>query len=304
MTAEKHAKGKTPQLVSSLRSDRALKVRSLGGAKWHPSDVYHWMLRLTWPQLTLLFVASFLGFNLLFGWLYSLDPSGMSWSAQVEGRSTFWHAFFFSVHTVATIGYGNNYPISIYANVLVVVEITLGILFFALVTGIVFARFSRPTARFLFSEVAVVQPVDGVPTLMFRTANLRHNFIFEARATVSALMDERVEGTVMRRFRDLTLVRGANPVFALTWMIMHPIDESSPLADWRPGGEPPAHSEIVVVLSGTDERSGQSIHGRWAYTPSDVRWDARFVDILGQADDGTRTIDYRRFHETEDLPAL
>jgi len=288
-----------PRLIGDFRTERALKVRALGGAKWHPSDVYHSLLRMTWPQLTLVFVASFLGFNLLFGWLYSLDPSGMSWSAQVEGKSTFWHAFFFSVHTVATIGYGNNYPISIYANVLVVIEITLGILFFALVTGIVFARFSRPTARFLFSEVAVVQPIDGVPTLMFRAANLRHNLIFEAHATVSVLLDAEVEGTVMRRFRDLTLVRGANPVFALTWMIMHPIDESSPLADWSPDNENTTHSEIIVVLSGTDERTGQTIHARWAYAPTDVRWNARFVDILGQAADGVRTIDYRHFHKTE-----
>ena len=292
-----------PQLVGDLRTERALKVRALGTRSWHPSDIYHSLLRMTWPQLTMLFVASFLGFNLLFGWLYSLDPSGMSWSARVEGRSTFWHAFFFSVHTVATIGYGNNYPISTYANVLVVIEITLGILFFALVTGITFARFSRPTARFLFSEVAVVQEVDGVPTLMFRTANLRHNLIFEARATVSVLMDEEVEGTIMRRFEDLKLVRSANPVFVLTWTIMHTIDEMSPLADWYPGCESPQHSEIIVVLSGTDERTGQTIHGRWAYSPCDVRWDARFADILGQTPDGTRTIDYRHFHDTESVPS-
>jgi len=145
----------------------------------------------------------------------------------------------------------------------------------------------------------VVQPIDGVPTLMFRAANLRHNLIFEAHATVSVLLDAEVEGTVMRRFRDLTLVRGANPVFALTWMIMHPIDESSPLADWSPDNERTTHSEIIVVLSGTDERTGQTIHARWAYAPTDVRWNARFVDILGQAADGVRTIDYRHFHKTE-----
>ena len=274
----------------------------MGAGRWHPSDIYHQLLRMSWPQLSVTFVAVFMAFNLLFGWLYSLDPHGVSYNSQVEGTSTFWHAFFFSVHTVATIGYGDNYPVSTYANVLVVIEITFGILIFALVTGIAFARFSRPTARFLFSDIAVVQNVAGVPTLMFRAANLRHNLIFEARATVSVLMDEKVEGTVLRRFKDLTLVRNANPVFTLTWMIMHSIDETSPLAQWKSGVEPPDHSEIVVVLSGTDERTGQTIHGRWAYSPSEIRWNSKFVDILDQLPDGTRTIDYRHFNDVEPSP--
>jgi inward rectifier potassium channel len=191
------------------------------------------------------------------------------------------------------------FPVSVYANVLVVLEITLGVMFFAIVTGIAFARFSRPTARILFSRVAVVAEVDGTPTLMFRAANLRHNLVFEARATVSVLLDEMVGGSTMRRFRDLKLVRDQNPVFTLTWMIMHPIDASSPIANWVPGGEAPAHSELIVVLSGVDDRTGQTMHGRWAYTPDDIRWGTRFVDILGQLPDGARTIDYRNFHEIE-----
>lgn len=291
------------QLGGALRKDRALRVRPRGLSHFHPGDFYHAMLRMSWPAVTALFVFSFTAFNLLFAALYSLDPSGMSWSAKVAGTSVFWHAFFFSVHTVATIGYGNNYPVSTYANVLVVAEITLGILFFALVTGIAFARFSRPKARVLFSDVAVVHDVDGLPTLMFRAANLRHNLVFEARATVSVLMDEEVGGTMLRRFKDLPLVRDANPVFTLTWMIMHPIDEHSPLVHWCAGQQAPAHSEIIVVLSGIDDRTGQTMHGRWAYTASDIRWNARFVDILDQLPDGTRTIDYRHFHDIEPLPA-
>ena len=299
MAARRRPKSAPRRLTSSLRTERALRIRALGDRPWHPSDIYHQLLRMTWPQLSLAFVAVFMAFNLLFGWLYSLDPGGVKWSGDVAGSSTFWHAFFFSVHTVATIGYGDNYPVSTYANILVVIEITFGILIFALVTGIAFARFSRPTGRFLFSDIAVVQKIDGVPTLMFRAANLRHNLIFEARATVSVLMDEKVEGTVLRRFKDLALVRNANPVFTLTWMIMHPIDRSSPLASWKPDIDPPDHSEIIVVLSGTDERSGQTIHGRWAYAPGDLRWNSKFADILDQLPDGTRTIDYRRFNDIE-----
>jgi inward rectifier potassium channel len=284
-----------------MRTDQALRVRAIGGRTWHPSDIYHSLLRMTWPQVAAAFVGMFISFNLLFATAYSLDPTGIHWGEPPINAPLFWRAFFFSVDTVATIGYGNMYPISVYANALVVVEITFGILFFALSTGIIFARFSRPTARFLFSRVAVVHPIDGKPTLMFRTANLRHNLVFEARASVSVLEDQHFDQTVMRRFNDLDLIRDANPVFTLTWMLMHPIDEHSPLAHWIPGEKAPAHSEIIVVLSGIDDRTGQSIHGRWAYAPSDIRWNARFVDILGQSTDGTRTVDYRKFNEIEPM---
>lgn len=268
------------------------------GSRSSIADFYHRFLRASWWQLGAWFAITFTTFNVLFAGLYTLDPKGISWGTGLTDAPHFWRAFFFSVDTVATVGYGNMFPVSIYANTLVVIEITLGILFFALVTGIMFARFSRPTARVLFSEVAVVSEIDGIPTLMFRAANQRHNMIYEAKANVSVLSDELVNGSTMRRFHDLRLVREANPVFALTWMIMHPIDEHSPLARWT-SGEVPTHSEIIVVISGTDDRTGQTIYGRWAYAPSDIRWNAAFADILGQTPDGTRTIDYRLFHEVE-----
>ena len=284
-----------------MRKNRGLRIRPIGLSRLHPGDLYHALLRMSWPEVTLLFVASFVTFNLLFATLYWLDPGGIQRDGAPLAGMRFWQCFFFSVQTVATIGYGNVYPVTTYANVLVVIEITLGILFFALVTGIAFARFSRPRARILFSNVAVVHDVDGLPTLMFRAANLRHNLVFEARSTVSVLMDEEVGGTMLRRFKDLPLVRDANPVFTLTWMVMHPIDEHSPLAHWCVGQEAPANSEIIVVLSGIDDRTGQAMHGRWAYAASDVRWNARFVDIIAQLPDGTRTIDYRHFHDIEPI---
>jgi inward rectifier potassium channel len=281
------------------REGRLLRIRATGLGRWHPGDLYHELLQMTWPRAALVFVAAFTSFNLFFGWLYWLDPHGIALGAPAAEVWPFWQAFFFSVQTVATIGYGHIYPQTIYANILVVVEITFGILFFALVTGIVFARFSRPTARILFSNCAVVQDIGGIPTFTFRAANLRHNLVFEAHATVSLLTDEKVAGMVLRRFRDLKLTREANPVFALTWTIMHPIDARSPLAGWLAGQQAEPNSDIVVVISGVDDRTGQSIHGRWVYDCAEIVWDGRFVDILDQLPDGTRTIDYRRFHDIE-----
>jgi len=286
-----------------MREDRAPRVRALGRTRGSLSDFYHQMLRFTWPQLMLFFTMGFMGLNLLFACLYSLDPQGISRSADPVQAPPFWREFFFSVHTVATIGYGNVYPVSLYVNILVVVEITLGVLFFALATGIAFARFSRPTARVLFSNVAVVTEIGGIPTLMFRAANQRHNFIFEAHANVSVLMDETVDGFAMRRFQDLELVRSSTPVFALTWSVMHRIDQRSPLRPWLKDQCVPKDAEIIVVLSGTDGRTGQTMYSRWAYSQSDLRWDSRFVDILGEAEDGGRTIDYDRFHDVISIRA-
>jgi inward rectifier potassium channel len=292
------------RLTRAMREDRTLRVRALGRTRGSLSDFYHQMLRFTWPQLMVLFTIGFVALNLLFACLYSLDPDGISRSADPVQAPPFWREFFFSVHTVATIGYGNVYPVSLYVNILVVIEITLGVLFFALATGIAFARFSRPTARVLFSNVAVITDLGGVPTLMFRAANQRHNFIFEARANVSVLMDEIVDGFAMRRFQDLELVRSSTPVFALTWTVMHPIDQKSPLHKWLADKCPPKDAEIIVVLSGTDGRTGQTIYARWAYSQCDLRWDSRFVDILGEAEDGGRTIDYDRFHDVSPITTI
>lgn len=299
--SDENAPTSMTSLSRMLKSDTQLLVRPLGTPRFRAPDMYHQLLRASWLRLTFYFLTTFFLFNCLFSGLFMLDTHGFTHPDPVIDAPRFWQFFFFSIETVATVGYGNMVPLSLYANIVVAVEISLGILFFALVTGIMFARFSRPTARILFSKVAVIEPVEGVPTLMFRAANQRHNLIFQAAASVSVLGDETVEGSRMRRFRDLALVRDANPIFTLTWTIMHPIDVDSPLHQWLDSREAPEGFEIIVVLSGVDERTGHTIHGRWAYTPRDLRWNARFVDILGKDEHGVRTVDYGRFDEVRDL---
>ena len=276
-----------------------LRIRPLGMRSAFWTDLYHELMRLSWPRLGVLFALCFLTFNLAFAALYRLDPTGLSVPHDAVAVPLFWRDFFFSVHTVATIGYGNVYPVSVYANWIVVLEITLGILFFALTTGIVFARFSRPSGRILFSEVMVVREIDGIPTLMLRAANQRHNLIYSAEVQASLLEDSLIGDTRMRRFNDLKLVRHANPVFALSWTVMHQIDADSPLRAWLDDHDAMGNSEIIVVLSGFDEESGQTVHGRWAYDRDDIRWDARFEDIISVDEAGVRTIDYTRFHSVQ-----
>jgi len=286
-----------PSLVGQAVRDGDLKVRAVGTERRFSVDIYYRLMRMSWAQLGALFVGTFLTFNLVFAGIYRTDPMGLAITGQAAAVPMFWRDFFFSVHTVATIGYGNIYPVSLWANTMVVVEITLGIVFFALATGIAFARFSRPTARILFSRRMVVHDVDGVPTLMLRAANQRHNMIYSAEANVSLMVDGDVGGVRMRRFVDLPLIRHSNPAFALTWTIMHPITADSPLNPWLANPEAPRNDEIIVILAGTDEVSGQTIHGRWAYRAGDINWGFRFTDIISSAPDGWRTIDYGRFHD-------
>jgi inward rectifier potassium channel len=284
-------------LIRQAISNGDLKVRGIGTGRHTAVDIYYRLMRMSWPMLGAALVGVFLAFNFLFAGLYAIDPGGLAVNGAPVEAPVFWRDFFFSVHTVATIGYGNIYPVTFWANVVVVVEITLGIIFFALGTGIAFARFSRPTARILFSRRMIVRDVDGVPTLMLRAANQRHNMIYSARARLALMVDSDVGGTQMRRFVDLSLTRESNPAFALTWTIMHPITAESPLFPWLDDLQAPRSDEIIVILSGSDEVSGQTIHGRWAYCADDISWGFRFVDIIDRAPNGWRTIDYGRFHD-------
>lgn len=296
---------RAPSLVSMAIRDGEVRVRALGLPRRYSLDVYHRLMAMSWTRLGLLSVGFFVAFNLGFAGLYRLNQAGLGSAPDAIRIPLFWEDFFFSIHTVATIGYGNVYPVSLPANIIVFVEITLGLIYFALATGLAFARFSRPTARFLFSRTALIREVGGVPTFMLRAANQRHNFVYSAQARLSLLIDDEVGGVRMRRFVDLPLLRASNPVFTLTWTIMHAITEDSPMRRWLEEPSLAADEEIIVILSGNDEISGQLIHGRWAYCRGDVRTSARFADIVSTTADGTRTIDYRRFHATiEDDAAI
>jgi inward rectifier potassium channel len=278
------------RLVSRGRGGDVVRIGA--GRNWR--DPYHWMLQLTWPRFVVMLAGLYLAVNLIVAGLYFADLEGV-------GRArpgSFSDAFFFSVETLATIGYGVMYPKSFYANAVMTLEALFGMMSVAVFAGIVFARFSRPTARVLFSGVAVVAPYEGVPTLMFRAANRRHNQILEAQISAAMVQNETTaEGQVMRRFHDLKLARSRNPVFALTWTVLHPIDEASPLYGRSPDELAAAEIEIVVTLIGIDETFVQPIHARHSFVAEDLRWDARFVDILGWTDDGRRSVDFRRFDE-------
>ncbi len=269
------------------------------GPGWWPSgsELYHALLTWSWGALLLRTVGVWVAANALFATLYAAQPGS------VTGAKDWLAHFFFSVQTMATIGYGVMAPQTGWAHVLVTVEALVGMIGMALASGLFFAKLAAPRANVAFSRVAVVTPRNGIPTLQFRMANARGNRMLEAQARVSLLRDERTaEGDFLRTFEDLTLVRASTPVFALTWTVVHPITADSPFAKLGRDGLRATNAQLHVSLVGIDDTFAQSVHARWTYAIDDVRWDARFVDVFATDADGARVLDLRRFHETEPLP--
>ena len=291
-----------PSALKAMVRDGGMDIEIIGAARNPVRDAYYLLLHMSWGRVLAGFVAVFLAFNLFFATLYSIDPHDLAMTGDAADVPRFWRDFFFSVHTLVTIGYGNVYPLTLYANVVVVVEAVTGVLLQALTTGLIFARFARPTARFLFSDVAVVVPFEGAPTIQLRCINQRHNLILEASARASLLRLTRDDqGKQMRRFYDLALVRSSNPVFALSWTLMHKIDAASPFHGLSAAEIEANGDEIIVVISGTDQSMAQTIHDRAVYMATDLRWNMRFVDILPAIEGGRRILDYRQFHEVEPI---
>lgn len=265
--------------------------------RWY-DDIYHRLTRLSWPRFFLLFSGFFLAINLLFAGLFMLDPAGLSSDPQMAAMPPFLRAFFFSVHTIATVGYGNIVPRSTVINVMVVFETACGILIIAITSGLMFARFSRPTAKLMFARVGVIRRFQGMPTLILRVANLRSNVIINTDAQVTLLRWERDGDNWVRRFHDLKLMRTNNPIFFLSWQLLHVIDEASPLAGLSHEEMVAADLELVVLLSGTDTNLAQPIHAFHVYSATDLRHGHRFVDVIDTAETGGRRINYRLLHDT------
>lgn len=277
-----------------FRPDRRFQVLRKGSSRSHWKDPYHWLLTISWTQFLVVIAIVYVTANILFALAYLAGGDGIE-----NARSgSFFDAFFFSVQTMASIGYGAMYPRTTYANIIVTIEALAGLMGLAMGTGLMFARFSRPTARVLFSRVAVITSYNGVPTLMFRAANERHNQILEAQVKVTMLRDEVTsEGEAMRRFHDLKLVRSETSIFALTWTVMHVIDKSSPFYGMTPESLAQENLELIVTLTGLDETVSQTINARHSFIAKEILWNMRFVDILSVMPDGSRCIDYSRFHD-------
>lgn len=268
------------------------------------SDLYHWFLTLPWKELFAVICLGYLTVNIVFGFLYlACGPDALS-DTTVNSSTPFLirfeDAFFFSVQTFATIGYGKLVPNGFIPNMLVTLEAFVGLIGFAMATGLVFARFSRPTARVIFSNYAVINEHDNTPSFMFRLANLRANQIVEAVVSVNLSMSEKTEeGETYRTFYELKLEQHRSPIFIMTWLVVHPIDKDSPLYGMDDDKLRAAQAEVVVSLTGIDNSFSQSIHARFSYTPEDILWNKRFRDMISPPTDAhsKALVDIGKIHD-------
>jgi len=270
-----------------------IKRVGLGPRYW--GDIYHWMLTLSWPRFFLLVGVLYMFTNVAFALAFYLVPGSVSNARP----GSFLDTFFFSIETLATVGYGYMNPGSTYGHIVASTEILLGMVEVATVTGLLFARFSRPTSRIMFSDVAVITPFNGVPTLMLRTGNERGNLILEASVRATLIRREMtLEGQIFTRFYDLELERERSGVFALTWTILHKIDESSPFWGKTKEDLQKEGATLSVAVSGTDDTLNDFVHARQTYAAEHIFFNHHFADIMSDKLDGNvRILDYSKFHD-------
>ena len=286
-------------------SERASKPRivRLGGREviaeglrlgfW--ADISHRCMTASWPAFIGGAALVFVAFNAVFALFYWIGNQPIS---NVPGGG-YIDYLYFSIETLSTAGYGDMHPQTHYGHFVAAVELFTGIFSMSLMTGLIFARFSRPNARLLFADHPVISDHDGKPTLMVRFANERQNVIGNASAKLWLLRNEvSLEGLSSRRFYELALVRNEHPALALSWTLYHVLDEDSPLCGRDADDLDASGVSLVVVVSGYDVVAAQTIHARKSYGHSDIRFGHRYADILGTAEDGRIRIDYGRFHDT------
>lgn len=289
--------GQTGQRL--LNRDGSFNVRRQGLSVFDSSALFHHMLRISWSRFNIFVAGSILLLNTIFAFGYLLCGEGaLGGATGATLAERFMEAFFFSVQTATTIGYGHLTPVGVAANILASLEVMVGLLGFALATSIMFARFSRPNPKILFSDNAIIAPYHSISAFEFRLINVRSSQLIQLEIRVLLSRLEEHLGKRVRRFHELRLERNEVVFFPSNWTVVHPIDDSSILhgitkeefLSWDP--------EIMILLTGTDETFSQTVHARTSYKATEIVWGASFMDMYQPADGGTISVDLARFHGT------
>ena len=279
-----------------LNADGSFNVRRTGLPTLTSLNLYHTLLTMSWRTFLLLILVLYFVSNIVFGALYASAGTGAIVDTSAEPLTNmFVRCFFFSVQTFATIGYGTIHPAGVVPNLLVTVESYYSLIANALITGVVFARFARPVAKVIFSDVAVIAPYRDKQGLMFRLVNGRNNQLIEVRAQVLFARFVNENGRSVRRFDFLELERRKVTFFPLAWTVVHPIDETSPLYGLASEDYIRTDAEILILLTATDETFAQIVHTRSSYKPHEIRCGYKFVSLYNEVDDGEPiSIDIRK----------
>ncbi len=282
-----------------LNRDGTFNVQRSRVGPWQRVASFHSLISMSWGRFALLITIAYLGVNLVFACLYLLcGPGALDGAAPMN--SNFARAFVFSVETLFTIGYGNIIPVGLAANVLVTFEAIAGLLNVGLIAGIAYARFARPVAKMIFSEHAVIAPYRGITAFEFRIMNSRQNELIEVNARIILTRFEQVGGKWQRAYHNLQLERASVAFFPLSWTVVHPIDETSPLFGWDSDALLASEAEFLILLTATDETFAQVVHSRSSYAAHELVWNAKFASMF--AEQATELhFDPDRLHEVERL---
>jgi inward rectifier potassium channel len=284
-----------------LNRDGSFNVTLEGLDPFASMSLYHWLLTISWPKFLAFVSATYLVLNAMFALAFlACGRDALQSTTGSFANEPFYRAFFFSVDTFVTIGYGNIIPVGAIPNTLVTVEALLNIMLVALATGVIFARFSRPSARIIYSRNAIVAPYHGINALEFRIANARRSQLIEVQVQAILTKVERVAGSTIRKFYDLPLERNRVVFFPLSWTVVHPIDAASPMSGLSHADLIAANAELLVLLTGTDETVSQTVHSRSSYQAEEIVWGAKFANMFMRSEaEGIMGMDLNRIHDVE-----
>ena len=290
--------------VRLLQRDGSINTRRAGLGWWESQSAYHTALAMSWPKFLVTSAGMYLAINVVFAFAFLACGTDSLVGASAEQLGgPFGRAFFFSIETFATIGYGNIAPVGVAPHLVMVAESLVGLMSQALITGLLFARFARPNAAIKFSSQMVVAPYKGGRALMFRLVNKRETQIIDLTARVNCSWLEQTPTGPLRRFQQLALERSSVMLFPLAWTIVHPIDEGSPLRGLTDDDLRARSYEFIVLMTGTDEMFASQVNARTSYRANEIIWGAKFRNIFNPADaTGKLSVDVHRLDEYDPVP--
>ena len=286
---------KTKRIINHDGSFNVTKT----GAGFNYRDIYQFLINISWTKFFLLVLSVYISLNFLFAFLYYfVGVEDLAGSAG-NNLNNFLDAFFFSAQTLTTVGYGGISPKGLLVNIISALEALNGLMCFALITGLLYGRFSKPSARILFSRNAIIAPYREITGLQFRVANQRHNTLMEIEARVLLVQIEKNGNQYNRKYFDLKLERNSVYFFPLTWTVVHPIDEDSPFYGKSEAEIKAVEPEILILIKGFDDTFSQVVHSRFSYTTNEIIWNAKFIRAFNNEENGEIIFNIEDIHKYE-----
>ena len=286
-----------------LNKDGSVNVRRKGLSLFNTADNYHTLIKMSWGRFWVIILSGYLVTNLVFAAIYvSIGPDSLDGGANHNGIGRYLDAFFFSAQTISTVGYGHITPNGVIANSVAAIESMMGLLAFALATGLLYGRFSKPSAKIVYSDQMLVSPYrENGKGLMFRISNLRRNVLIDLDVEVIFSYNEMMGDKPVRKFFPLELERNKVSILTVNWTIVHPLDENSPLAEITPDELEKTQASFSVLLKAFDDTFSQTVHSRTSYQYNDMVWGAKFIPMFERDDEGRIVLDMSKISEFESV---